>query len=403
MSTPTVARPPSSKDAHWYSWEGEPKHTIMGKTTGKPRPTHIGDARKENWVPSVTTILKVLHKEGLQQWLQEQACLAVLTAPRLKIKGKDKDGKEVETEEATDAFVYRVLHTEKQQQEETQIARDKGIEIHEGFEWYFSGQAQLIPPELLAWIQPAIDRIIAFGESATSEMVLVGDGYAGRTDLIQNCEGCWRMWDIKSTKTLPDPAKGGAYPEHRLQLAAYGRSFMDKLLAAGGEHKPLLVGNIYVSSQTPGQFVICEHEDWEGTYEKGFKPLVQHWQWANKYTPVNPVKPRFVMPVPTISQTLDKKLLESLRDPSFLQMCRDAGWLIEREEDAAKRGIVAPQSGVTQGAPAVPTPAAQEVIGVPRLNPGAISTNTNLPTHTKDGKKISWSTGVVAPSNGQPK
>lgn len=379
MTTPTAARPTTSKDSHWYQWDGTPQYSVIGKTTGKPRPVTLRDAREGNWVPGVTTILRILHKEALQQWLTEQACLAVLTAPRLE-------------KEETDAFVYRVLHTEKQQEEETQIARDKGIEIHEAFENYFSGQAQLIPPDLMAWIQPAVDKLLGFGQSATSEMVLVGDGYAGRTDLIQDCEGCWRMWDIKSTKNLPDPVKGGAYPEHRLQLSAYGRAYVDRLIAAGANTKPLLVGNIYVSSKNPGEFVICEHEGWEETYERGFKPLITHWQWSNNYQPVNPVKPRFTAP-PTVERA----------NAEWIALNTELQGKLEAAEQEIKilRQAQAPKPAVP--APARPEPAAPQPMPIPRLNPGQQHVAPALPTTTKDGQRIAWSTGVVAASNGPAK
>lgn len=330
-TTATVARTKPEQASHYYSWAGEPCYEVPKKDGSGMRKTTIADARANNWVPSVTTILGILEKPALTQWKIEQSCLAIATAPRNK-------------DEALDAFVYRILHSERQQEQEAQIARDKGTEIHKAFENYFTGQAQLIPPDLMKWIQPAVDALLAYGQSATAEMILVGDGYAGRTDLVQDCEACWRMWDIKSTKKLPDPTKGGAWSEHRLQLAAYGRAYVDKLLAAKANTKPLLVGNIYVSSVNPGEFVICEHEDWEGTYENGFKPLIRHWQWANNYTPINPVKPRFE-----------------------------------------------PQAAL--GAPA---------LSVAAPKPATAVSMTALP-ETIRGKKVVWSTGVAAPATPQAK
>lgn len=363
MTTPTAARTKPDPSSHWYSFTAEPCYEVPKKDGSGMRKATLADARKNNWLPSVTTILRVLEKPALTQWKIEQAALAVLTSPR-------KEG------EGIDAFVYRVLHEDKEQDQESQIARDKGTEIHKAFEDYFSGQAQLIEPGLLEWIQPAINAILAFGERASSEMILVGDGYAGKTDLVQDCEACWRMWDIKSTKNLPDPIKG-AYPEHKLQLAGYGRAYVDRLIAAKANTKPLLVGNIYVSSVTPGQFVICEHEDWERTYELGFKPLIKHWQWANNYTPANPTKPRFDETPQTDPQ------VEAMRKHYVKANARVAELERNLTEKIAKMGNL-------------PEPAPEVV--APRT-PGAMPTNPSLPTHSKDGKRISWSTGVaVAPA-----
>lgn len=264
--TATAARPTGRKDSHWYSPAGEPCYEIIGKTTGKPRPVTIRDARDGGWLPSVTTILKVLHKEGLVNWMIEQACLACLTTPQ-------------KPDESLDAFVYRVLHVEHVQDEESEIARDKGTEIHAAMEAYFLGEE--VPEDLKPWIGPAADAINQYGELVTAEKILVGDGYAGKTDLILDSPDCWWLWDYKSTKKLPDPRKGGAWPEHRLQASAYAMAYE----ALVGDAKPIRTGNVYVSSVESGKFVICEHEDWRAAYIEGFSPLVLHWQWMNRYYP----------------------------------------------------------------------------------------------------------------------
>ncbi len=78
---------------------------MIGKTTGRPRPVTIRDARENDWVPGVSTVLKALAAPGLEAWKQEQMALVLLTAPR-------REG------EAIDAFVHRVLHEERQQDAE---------------------------------------------------------------------------------------------------------------------------------------------------------------------------------------------------------------------------------------------------------------------------------------------
>lgn len=267
----TAARPNHQGGSHYYTLSGEPCHTVPKKDGTGDRPTNLADARKMNLVPSVTTILKLLHKEALVNWRIEQACLALMTAPR-------REGEEV------DAFIRRVIHEEKQQDQEAQIARDKGIEIHDAIEAYFSGLQ--VAPEMDPWVRPVLDTLMEFGQKASSEIILVGDDYAGQADLLQDCNDFYRLWDFKGTKSLPDPAKG-AWLEHQLQLSAYGMAFKNKLKRAG-QVKPILVGNIYISSVTAGQYVICEHENWEETYNEGFAPLVRHWQFVNRYRPLNP-------------------------------------------------------------------------------------------------------------------
>ena len=337
MSEPTAARPLSRKDAHWYSITGEARHEIpkVGGN-GLKKPT-LADARKLNLVPSVTNILRTLHKEALVNWMIEQAALAVLTSPR-------KEGEEL------DAFVFRILHTEEVQNEEAKIARDKGTEIHGAFEDYYSGRT--VSDELLAWIRPVVDKLASYGEVAASEVILVGQGYAGKTDLIQDCKSHWRIWDLKSTKKLPER---GAWSEHRLQLSAYAKSYEQKLDRATDERKPIICGNIYLSSIEPGRFVVWEHEDWEGTYQNGFRPLVAHWQWANGYAPDQP-KPA---PVKVTAPP-------ALEEPP-----------VDTEPAAPEQNTAPPVQN--------PRPTVQNA-------PAPVQT-AGLPT-VKDGKKIRWTAGI---------
>ena len=78
MST-IIAR--SAESVHWYRQDGAPQYTVKAKD-GSDRPTTLRDARKMDLVPSVTTILKVAAKPGLEQWKLEQMLLSALTLPR---------------------------------------------------------------------------------------------------------------------------------------------------------------------------------------------------------------------------------------------------------------------------------------------------------------------------------
>lgn len=260
----TAANVKKSENGHWYYPNGEPAYTVIAKGTGQPRPTTLADARKLNLLPSVTTILRILHKQGLVDWLIEQACLAVLTTPR-------------HVDEALDAFVNRVLHSERVQDQEAQIARDRGTEIHDAIEQYFQGRT--ISPEIEPWVAPAIKAIAPFGEVVATEKILVGDGYAGKTDLILKGAQCWWLFDYKTSKKLPT---GDAWPEHQLQLAAYAKALQQMAQHDCGLCRTC---NVYISTAERGIFRICENQDWEQVYEQGFAPLVQYWRWANQYWP----------------------------------------------------------------------------------------------------------------------
>lgn len=232
---------------------------------GTMRPTTLRDARKLNLLPSVTTILKVLHKQGLVDWMIEQAVLAALTTPM-------HDGEEL------DAFVHRVLHTDRVQDQESQKARDRGTEIHNGIETILSGG--IVSDDLLPWVKPVTDCLTEeFDEVLCVERILVGDGYAGRTDAILVQNGVAWVLDFKTTKKLASKA----WDDHVCQLSAYADAYCQQ-----DSVDPRLVrtANIYISTVEQGEFLVAPHDpEWWNVYSNAFHPLVKYWQWMNNYRP----------------------------------------------------------------------------------------------------------------------
>ena len=263
----TAARPTTEQGSHFYSVNGEPLYEVAKKDGSGMRPFTLADARKMDPMPlpSVTTILSILRKPALETWLIENAVLAAMTTPR-------------PPEEPLDAFIERVLHTERVQDQESDIAKKRGIEIHDAIEGYFAHGGP--PDEIMEWIAPVVGFLEDQGEVLGSEQILVSeDGYAGRTDLIQTIGAGVLIWDFKTTKKLPKTA----YNDHVLQLSAYANAFPKPPISPDFK---LATGNIYISTVEPGKYVVCEHESfWGDTYEMGFKPLLKHWQWANNYHP----------------------------------------------------------------------------------------------------------------------
>lgn len=283
-TTPTAARPRNSEGSHWYWKHAEAAYEVP-RADGKGwRPTTLADARKLNLLPSVTTILKVLHRQALQDWLTEQAVLAVLSTPHNPEEcGPKCSACGYAPLTQVDAFVHRVLQVERVQDQESQNARDLGTDIHAALECWFSGQE--VPAEFRPWIEGPARAIGAGRRYVVAEKIVVGAGYAGRVDLIQETGDDWWLWDFKTTKTLPEP--GESWPEHRLQLAAYAAAWWNAVEMGGVEAwgKHIKCANCYISTIESGKFVICEHKDWQATYNTGFRPLVEHWQWSTGYTP----------------------------------------------------------------------------------------------------------------------
>lgn len=258
----TIARPTTQLDSHWYYPDSRPCYELPKKDGSGVKVPTLADARKLNLLPSVTTVLKILDKPELTNWKIEQAVLAVLTTPR-------NEGEQL------DAYIDRVLHVEKVQDQEAATARDQGTEIHAAMEDYFQGRelSEAIKP----WVMPAALSLRPYGELVATEKILVGPGYAGKTDLILNTADCWWLWDFKAVKTLPPK---WAWEEHVLQLAAYAKVWQSSV----GSIKPVRTANLYISRVECGKFLICEHEPWQPA-SAAFDHLLAVWQFQKKYVP----------------------------------------------------------------------------------------------------------------------
>lgn len=248
-----------SKTSHWYTKEGTACHEVPYADPGKGmRSTTLADARKLKLLPSVTTICNVLDKPALTEWKIRNAIEAALTTPR-------------NPDESLDDFATRVLAVDTESISDT--ARGLGMDIHDGIESLLAGKTY--HPELALFIQPAAAIVTAAGRVIATEKIVVGEGYAGKTDCITEGNAI-TVWDFKSTSARKLPAK--SYPEHRLQLAAYAAALGN----TGGE--PITTVNIYISTINPGEIVVCENQDWKADFAI-FKKVCELWCWQNNFIP----------------------------------------------------------------------------------------------------------------------
>lgn len=269
----TAARTRESQDAHWYTVAGEPRHSVPKKDGKGDRPTTVTDARKNNWLPSVTTVLKILAKPALVNWQIEQACLAIISSPRRE-------------NEQVDAFVHRVLQVDKEHERERDKAGEWGTQVHAAIERSLAEPAALeaMEPELKRAAESVLSLDVVKGSrTVASELRLVGDGYAGTTDYLGESADWYELLDFKNVRTIPNKEP---WIEHSLQASAYANALYepnaDARLKVG---KTLRCWVVYVSTTVKGLVVPMLVDDWPGTYENGFAPLVKHWQFRNKYRP----------------------------------------------------------------------------------------------------------------------
>jgi hypothetical protein len=248
-----TAKERPSDSGHWYSRNGEPTYTILGKN-GKIRNTTLRDAREFNLVPSVTTILHVAAKPALTKWLQTQVLLAALTLPKIG-------------NESEDDYIERILEDSKAQ---GRAAADAGTDIHASIQGFYEGQGYgRHEPHVIA-CKEALEDFYGPQEWVAERSFAHELGYGGKADLHASNI----VVDVK-TKDFTDPAKVDAYDDHLMQLAAYrvGLGMPDARCA-----------NIFVSRSVPG-LVTMRHWTQE-ELQKGFlmfTKLLEFWQLRSDY------------------------------------------------------------------------------------------------------------------------
>lgn len=251
--TLTVKDPALSDSDHWYNRDGVPAYTVTGDN-GKTRATTLRDARKHNLVPSVTTILKVVNKPGLNQWLNMQTLLAALTLPR-------------KPDEPETDYINRVMEDSKAQ---SKAAADTGTAIHNAIQAFYEGVVNNQYPDHVLACSNAI--ALHFGEQGwVSERSFAHEfGFGGKCDLF--APGF--VLDIK-TQDFTDPKAVKIYDEQLMQLAAY---------RVGLGMPSARCANVFVSRTQPGLVSIHEWEEkdilrgWEM-----FSALLKFWQLKTGY------------------------------------------------------------------------------------------------------------------------
>ena len=259
--TTIIAR--SAESVHWYSKNGSPAYTVKAKD-GSDRPTTLRDARKLDLLPSVSTLLKIVAKPGLEAWKLEQMLLAALTLPR----AQDEDEK---------SFIARVVADSKQTGKQ---AMERGTRVHESIEKWYEGRKDVDHVDIAKAFEEKVFN--HFGTHPFQEWVAEGSfasplGYGGKVDLY--CKPSLTapvgiVLDAKTKEFGPDDDIV-AYDEHLLQLAAYRYGL-------GLPHARC--ANVFASVSNPGLIKIIEwpEEDIAKGWEM-FQCLLRFWTIKNNF------------------------------------------------------------------------------------------------------------------------
>lgn len=256
--------------SHWYLRDGRPFHEIAKKDGSGNRAVTLADARKCLALPSVTNILGVLAKPGLDAWKIEQGIMAALTLPRIE-------------NEPLDVFARRVVTDMGEQVEK---AADFGTAIHAACEVYAVNKELPLDPKLLAhlkdwqrWFDENVERI----DCIEQVFVHLDHGYAGRIDMIAKLKGIgWAVIDFKTQKIKRSPKgepKPAFYETWPMQLAAYQQA----ALASTGKNIAALV-SVVIDSAQPGPVHVKVYES-PAEHYRMFLAATELWRYVKAYNP----------------------------------------------------------------------------------------------------------------------
>ena len=187
---------------HWYHKDGRPCYEVPKAKGDGMRPTTLRDARKLNLVPSVSGVIDVAAKPGLEVWKDTQLLEAALTLPKLP-------------EESLDDYAKRVREDAKAQ---SRKAMERGTELHAAIEIWIKGEAY--DNRWADHITKLDDTVTQYGIDLlfgrTEHSFASPLGYGGKLD--------WHNDEILidfKTKDRIVEGKQLAWSEHCWQLAAY--------------------------------------------------------------------------------------------------------------------------------------------------------------------------------------
>ena len=249
---------------HWYQPDGTPVHKLPTCDGQGERPTTLRDARRLGLYPSVTSVLGVLAKPGLEKWKLNQVALATLRAPK-------------QAGESEDYWCNRVRNAAFDQVEQ---AANLGTMIHGALELAMAGEAYA--EDLHSFIEPVLAWKQKTGiEVVGREVRLVNKlhGFAGTADVLfrygRNGIG---ILDYKTRKTKPGE-EVVAYDNQAMQLAAYAATYWGEANVSR-----VVAANVFISTTEHGRVVVVKHpnilRDW-----KAFRIVAALWRYQNQYDP----------------------------------------------------------------------------------------------------------------------
>lgn len=249
------------QSSHWYSQRGEPRYEAT-----------LREARKENLLPSPTTIIGLLRSEGLEAWKQEQTLLSALTLPRMP--GEDDS-----------AFAKRAVADSKSA---TRSAAELGTQVHHGVESILQGRSWDVNIPQLSRFYSWAEENIAGHDWCERVLVSLDLGVAGKADALVRFKG-----EAAETVGTDGPIlvdwKTQRMPKNKKHI--YTPRFYDKWILqlsfyAYCEMVPPPVASVVINTAQPMAPVVKRWPDDERDEAfEAFRNITAVWRWLKNYTP----------------------------------------------------------------------------------------------------------------------
>lgn len=248
---------------HWYSVEDGHLYGQVPTLKGGLRDFSLLDAKKVNALPSVTGIISLLAKPGLDRWKVEQGIKAALGCSDEAYPGLSSQE------------VVRELF--KVSEEYTNYTAEYGTAVHFWVNKKLRVVETLEIPPMVPGAEECADGVLEWCNSNGYEFTQTEHrfanlvlGYAGTIDLIGTRYGEPVIADLK---TQSEPLT--SYDEYALQLSGYalGCDLVDHdrvSLIADREHPGIVKQHYWI-----------DHERWD----RMWLLLVDYWTLANNYDP----------------------------------------------------------------------------------------------------------------------
>lgn len=287
---------------HWYDKDGQPCYTQLKADGSGERPTTLRDAKKLQLVPSVTTVMQVAAKPGLEIWKTNQILDAVMESGYCFTESEQE-------------FKRRIISKGKEVGEK---AAEKGTKIHDALElWVKTGKVKRGYKKYITAVDECLSCLPDVKWRA-EDSFCHPLGFGGKVDLsakvpvyeeCKKCGGTGKVQPVKmgsntptgeevecslcggrgetfshmdgfiiDFKTKATSDKFAVYDEHAMQLAAYGR---------GLGIPDATCFNLFISTEEEEvNAELVEHSP--GDIERGwqmFECLLYYWQLQKKYKP----------------------------------------------------------------------------------------------------------------------